>query len=176
MLSAPEWMLPRKPRPEHASEQQKPARLLWALAQVLQAASPGHFGCCWQSSRLPKHAAGSASVRGWKSQQCSRSVRDALSKLPWRLPDPLHGRKSGTSSPVGRPKQFVPLAHVPHSPPSPPPLPLARPGRVLACIAGWYQCTHCSGTRAGLFATHLADAALFIPLHTVPKPRRQQLG
>lgn len=66
------------------------------------------------------------------------------------------------------------MCHTP--PPSTPPPSSARPGRVLACIAGWYQCTHCSGTRAGLFATHLADAALFIPLHTVPKPRRQQLG
>lgn len=81
MLSASEWRLPRRPRFGHVSEQQEPAGLLWALAQVLQAASPGQFGCRWQSPCLPKCAAGSASGQGWKSQQRSRSGRAALSKL-----------------------------------------------------------------------------------------------
>lgn len=163
MLSAPEWMLPRKPRPEHASEQQKPARLLWGLAQVLQAASPGHFGCCWQSSRLPKHAAGSASGRGWKSQQCSQSVRDALSKLPWRLPDPLHGRKSGTSSPVGRPKQFVPLTRAPHSPAF---LCQARQRASLCCRLVPMHTLLWDQSRAGCKPP--SRRYPFIPLHTVP--------
>lgn len=118
MLSASEWRLPHKLCSEHTSEEQQPARLLRALAQVLRAASPGQFGCRWQCPRLPKCAAGSASGQGWQSQQRSWSGRAALSKLPWRLPD--HRRKSGTPSPEGRPKQFVLLVDF-HTPPSPQP-------------------------------------------------------
>lgn len=171
MLSAPEWMFPHKPCPEHGSKQQETAGLLWALAQVPWAASPGHFGCCWQSAYLPKHTPGFASGQGWKSQQSSQSVRAALSKLPWRLLDPLHGRKPGTPSLVGRPKELVTLVDFHTSPHF-----FCQARRVLAHITSWDQHAHCSGTREGLVASHTADAVLLSPCILFPKPRSQQLS